>query len=522
MNSMRWNKRTAAVAIPVAFALGAVAAIGLRGNAGQSLTTEPPVQPTAQVLGTQQTFEQVATRLQPVVVSITSRVPVRNTSMQMPDMGGGDNPFQFFFPNTPGGPGTPRQFRMRPQNPDQPSFPQYARAGGSGVIVSSDGWILTNDHVVNGADKVTVTLHDGREFVGKVRPDYRSDLALIKIDANSLPTAQFANSDQARVGQWAIAFGSPFGLNDTMTVGIISSLNRSEQITEEGQGRYYPTLLQTDAPINPGNSGGPLVDIYGRVLGIDVAIESPSGASAGVGFAIPANSARYIMEQLMTRGSVTRGFLGLAPKSLTYADQQRYSVKEGALVESMQDGTPAAKAGFQVGDVIVRFNGQPVKDEVDLRDKVARTAPGTDVPVVVRRGGSEQTLHVTLSSAPDLQAAQNNQPSDQGADNTPSNPSVRAGKLGISAANANDPNIRQQFSLKSNVQEGAVVTDVVPGSPAAEAGISPGDIITKLNGRSVANANQLSEIARGLASGASVPAVVRHGDQILLVQLNIG
>ena len=521
MTSTRWQKRMARAAIiPAAFALGAVAAIGLRGNAGQSLSTEPPVQPTAQVLGTQQTFEQVATKLRPSVVSIRSRVAVRNTGMQIPDMGGGQDPFQFFFRGGPGGQGG-QQFRVRPQQPDQPSFPQYSYAGGSGVIVSPDGWIMTNDHVVNGADRVTVTLDDGREFVGKVRPDYRSELALIKIDAHDLPAAQFANSDQARVGQWAIAFGSPFGLRDTMTVGIISSLNRSESITEEGQGRYYPTLLQTDAAINPGNSGGPLVDIYGRVIGIDVAIESPSGGSAGVGFAIPANTARYIMEQLMTRGSVTRGFLGLAPKTLTYSDQQRYGVKEGALVESLQDNTPAAKAGFQAGDVIVRFNGQPVHDEVDLRDKVARTAPGTDVPVVIRRGGSEQTLHVTLGSAPDLQAAQNTPPSDQGADNTPSNPSVKAGKLGVSAANASDPNIRQQFSLKSNVQQGAVVTDVVPGSPAAEAGISPGDVITKLNGQNVANASQLSEIARGLSSGASVPAVVRHGDQTLLVQLNL-
>ena len=517
MRATRWQNRMArAAVIPAAFALGAVAAIGLRGNAGQSLTTVPPVQPTAQVLGTQQTFEQVASKLGPSVVSITSRVPVRNTGMQIPDFGGQD-PFQFMFPNAPGG----GQRRLRPQQPDQPNFPQYARAGGSGVIVSPDGWILTNDHVVNGADRVTVTLDDGREFTGKVRPDYRSDLALIKIDATNLPAAQFADSDQARVGQWSIAFGSPFNLRGTMTVGIISSLNRSESISEGGQGRYYPSLLQTDAAINPGNSGGPLVDIYGRILGIDVAIESPSGSSAGVGFAIPANSARYIMQQLMTRGTVTRGFLGLAPQTLTYADQQRYGVKQGALVASLQDGTPASKAGIQAGDVIMRFNGQPVKDEVDLRDKVARTAPGTDVPIVIRRNGSEQTVHVTISSAPDPQAAQNTPSSDQGADTPPSNPSVRAGKLGISAANASDPNIRQQFSLKSSVQQGAVVTDVAPGSPAAEAGISPGDIITQLNGRPVANANQLSEIARGLSGGATVPAVVRHGDQTLLVQLNL-
>ncbi|HLV80791.1 MAG TPA: trypsin-like peptidase domain-containing protein [Chthonomonadaceae bacterium] len=420
-----------------------------------------------------------------------------------------------------GGQGGLRQFPLRPQQPNQPQFPQYSFAGGSGVIVSRDGWILTNDHVVNGADRVTVTLDDGREFVGQVRPDYRSDLALVKIDAHDLTAAQFADSDRARVGQWAIAFGSPFGLRDTMTVGIISSLNRSESITEDGQGRYYPTLLQTDAAINPGNSGGPLVDIYGRVIGIDVAIESPSGGNAGVGFAIPANTARYIMEQLMTRGTVTRGFLGLAPQTLSYTDQQRYGVKEGALVASLQDGTPAAKAGIQAGDVILRFNGQPVKDEVDLRDKVARTAPGTTVPVVIRRNGSDHTVQVTLGSAPDLQAAQNTPPADQGPSNTPNSPSVRADKLGVTAGNANDANLRQQFSLKSNVRQGALVTDVVLGSPAAEAGISPGDVITQLNGRTVADANQLSEIARGLSSGATVPVVVRHSDQTLLLQLNL-
>jgi serine protease Do len=245
---------------------------------------------------------------------------------------------------------------------------RHAEASGSGVIVRSDGYILINDHVVAGADRVTVTLLDGRQFPGKVFRDPKSDLALIKINADNLPAAQLADSDSVRIGQWALAFGSPFALNDTMTVGVVSSLNRREEIGEGGTNRLYPILIQTDASINPGNSGGPLVDVYGRVVGVNVAIESPSGGNVGIGFAIPANTARFIMDQLISKGAVTRGYLGLAPASLSYEDQQRYNIKQGALVTEVQDGTPAAKAGFQVEDVIVRYDNKLVAGEATFRD----------------------------------------------------------------------------------------------------------------------------------------------------------
>ena len=307
MIARKWQRRASRAAIvPTLMGAGALVFVGLRGNAGPQ-NSIPPVQPAPQVLSIQDDFEKVADKLRPSVVSIKSRQTITGPSLRMGADNGQQDPFNgqpFQFPNVPGGGGN-RQFRMMPQT-------RRAEASGSGVIVRSDGYILTNDHVVSGADRVTVTLLDGRQFVGKVTRDPKSDLALIKIEADNLPAAQLADSENVRIGQWALAFGSPFALNDTMTVGVVSSLNRREEIGENGESRLYPNLIQTDASINPGNSGGPLVDVYGRVVGIDVAIESPSGGNVGIGFAIPANTAKYIMDQLITKGSVTRGYLGLA------------------------------------------------------------------------------------------------------------------------------------------------------------------------------------------------------------------
>lgn len=510
MVSSRWHNRgVRIVTVGGAFALGAFAVLGLRGYAGPTAVTPPPINPPAQALDMQSAFEQVAGRLRPSVVFIQSRQTVKSPVGVRPGADDDDSPFGFNFPGFPGfpqgqGPGM-RQFRM------MPSFPRHAVASGSGVIVRGDGYILTNDHVVNGADKVTVRLQDGREYTGQVKRDFRSDLALVKIDATGLPAAEMADSDRVKIGQWAIAFGSPFGLNDTMTVGIVSSLNREQSIGGGSDQRFYPRLIQTDASINPGNSGGPLVDIYGRVVGINVAIESPSGGNVGIGFAIPANTAKYIMEQLITKGSVTRGYLGLAPKTLDYDEQQKYGVKEGALVMLVEDGTPAAKAGFQVEDVIVRFNGEAVKDDAALREMVARVAPGTSVPVVVRRGDAERTLNVTVGTMPNAQVARND---------SPARPDAQA-KLGVSVADANDPQVRQQLGLKGQGTPGAVVVQVIPGSPAAEAGLQPGDIITRLDGKAITSANQLTEAARGLKSDATVSAVVRRGNQTVLAQIDI-
>jgi len=501
MQFTRWQKRAPrAVVIPVVFALGAVAAIGLRGNAVQPST---PVQPPAQAISMQNSFEQVADKLRPSVVFIQSRQNVKSPVMFQQGADGDDGfPFQF-----PGMPGNGQRFRMMP-----PAYPHKAVASGSGVIVRGDGYIVTNDHVVDGADKVTVRLQDGREFVGQVHRDFKSDLALIKIPASGLPAAEMADSDKVKIGQWAVAFGSPFGLSDTMTVGVVSSLHRQEEIGQGNDGRFYSSLIQTDASINPGNSGGPLVDIYGRIIGINVAIESPSGTNAGIGFAIPANTAKYIVDQLITKGSVTRGYLGLVPVMPTYDEKQRYGVTEGALVRVVSDDTPAQRAGFQVGDVIVRYNGKPVTDDAALRDMVARSQPGTRVDVVVKRNGSEHTLTPTIGAAPTEKVADNDSPA---AKETP------RGKLGVQVGSVSDPDVRQQFNLNAGVKEGALVVNVVPGSPAQDAGLQAGDVIIRLNDQPIHDAARLTEVSKGLKDGSTVPVVVRRGSQTLLLQINL-
>ena len=483
--------------VPAAFALGVgLTAVGLRVYAGEQ---KSPVTPPAHALELQSAFEQVADKLNPSIVFIKSR--------QAPSEAGADaqSPFDFQFPGLPR---LPNGRRL----PTTPQTQRHSYASGSGVIVRGDGYILTNDHVVMGADKVTVELADGREFVGKVSRDFKSDLALIKIDATGLPAAEIADSDKVKAGQWAIAFGAPFGqeLRNSMTVGVISAMHRSQSIGQGAENRYYSSLLQTDASINPGNSGGPLVDLYGRVVGINVAIESPTGANAGIGFAIPGNTARYVMEQLITKGAVTRGYLGLAPKTMSYAELKTYGVEKGALVQQVQDGTPAAKAGFQVEDVIVRFNGQDVAGEPELRDMISHTAPGTSFPVVVKRDGKEQTLNVTLGAPQDQKVAEKPTPATV----------TEKSKLGLKVGNVYDADLSDQAG-KAGAKSGAVVVEVIPGMPAAEAGIEKGDVITRLAGQKIANAAQLTTVAQGLQSGSTVTAVIRRGNQTLLTQIEM-
>ncbi len=477
-------------------------------------------------------FTAIADKLGPSVVSIKVEKKVRMAGIGGMDFerlfgfpGGDENDSPLVIPQDPQNPnrnqgaprnGRPRIFNM-PQGPQ--SAPQMfnQRGSGSGVIVREDGWILTNDHVVGGVDKVTVTLHDGRQYTGTVRRDYRSDLALVKIPASGLPPAEFADSDRVRVGQWAVAFGSPFQLDDTMTVGIISARQRQKEIAEDGQPRFYPSLLQTDAAINPGNSGGALVDINGRVVGINVAINTTTGGSVGIGFAIPSNTARNVMEQLITKGKVTRGFLGVKPVSLTPDRRSTYGVKDGgALIEQVTEGTPAEKAGFQVEDAVVRYNGKPVFDEVTFRDLVASTAPGTRVDVVVRRDGRETILTPTVGSLPDDFAGRAEQ-------TEPVKPAQAAekknGKLGILVAPVTK-DLVSQYKLNENAK-GVVVTAVEPDSPSREAGIQAGMIITRVNGRRINSAADLSAAVQTAKSGDTVRVIVQLGKTAALLTVTV-
>lgn len=437
-------------------------------------------------------FAAIARAVEPAVVSI--RV---DKSVRAPAVFQGMGSFFRVFGDVPGFP--PAQQMPR-------TFHEVG--SGSGMIVRSDGWILTNDHVVGDADRVTVKLSDGREFNGKVRRDFRSDIALVKIDATNLPSVRFGNSDDVRVGQWAIAFGSPFTLDGTMTVGIISARKRQDSIGIGDQQRFYPSLLQTDASINPGNSGGPLVDIEGRVIGIDVAINSPTGGSVGIGFAIPSNTAREVMEQLITRGQVIRGFLGVVPRALTAAERDQFGVQSGgALVQTVSDSTPAERAGLQPGDVILRYDGRPVADDIALRDMVADTAPGKTVSIEVRRNGHERTVQATLDRAPSAPGEASPIPTGS------------SGMLGL-RVQAATPDTLRDLHLPSGAR-GVVVTDVQNGSLADDAGLQPGDVIMRANGREVASEADLRNASRSTPSGHTLSLVVARGKSRTLVTIPI-
>jgi serine protease Do len=387
------------------------------------------------------------------------------------------------------------------------------RGSGSGIVVGTNGWILTNDHVVDGADKVTVTLHDGRTFTGNVRRDPRSDLAVVKIDASDLTPVDFADSDKVRVGQWAIAFGSPFELNDTMTVGVISARQRQKMIADGGTPRFYPNLIQTDASINPGNSGGALVDSRGRVIGINVAINSPTGGNVGIAFAIPSNTAKDVMDQLIQSGKVVRGFLGVRPTALTPSTRKQYNVTDGALIEEVNEDTPASKAGFQVEDVVVKMNGKSIHDDIQFRDMVARTAPGTKIDVVVVRNGREQTLTATVGSVPtegvNLTPKEKTQPTEE----------KKEGRLGVGVEPINAENSKQ-FNIEKGVT-GVVVMRVEPDSPAAEEGLRPGDVIVRANGHDVRTVEDLKSGISALKSGETARLVVQRGKVKVLMTVAV-
>ncbi|MEO7717910.1 MAG: trypsin-like peptidase domain-containing protein [Capsulimonas sp.] len=502
----------------------------------------PPTSPEQKslLLDMQDAFAKIAKTVEPSVVNIKVE-RFRNVDASdfglAPDQTPGDGPDAPDQPETPvkpptkdapkngtppkapakPKPGTPLKGDVAPAPPsaDAPSIkaptPRTQRrseATGSGVIVSSDGYILTNDHVVDGAANgiVTVTLSDGRQFKGKVYPDYRSDLAVVKIDPGSakLPAAQFADSSKVVPGQWAIAVGSPFNLENTMTVGVISALGRHQRIPGEtaGSGRYYPDLLQTDAAINPGNSGGPLFNIDGKVIGINVAIESPVEASSGVGFAIPSVTAQSIMNALITKGKVTRGYLGIAPDDLTPALQQEFSQPAGAFVRDVRVDSPAGKAGIQAADIITYFNGEPVTGEVSLRQAIADTEPGKSVKVAYVRSGTPFATSVTLITAPPV-------PGEDPGPSDVTNPT--RSKLGLGIRDIT-PHDRQEMSIPTSIQ-GVTVVSVEPNSPAEAASYAAGmplvgTVIQRLGKTVVKNKKDFDQALAAIGEADSFTASV--------------
>lgn len=389
------------------------------------------------------------------------------------------------------------------------------KAEGSGVIYSSDGWIITNDHVVNGMDSVKVTLTDGRTFDGKVtRSDDAGDIALVKIDAKDLPTIPFEDSDRVMPGNTAMAIGSPFGLDNTVTIGHISALDRGQLIGDSrfpGGARYYADLIQTDAAINSGNSGGALVDVDGKLIGINTAIASSTGGSNGIGFAVPSNQVKLIADLLIKDGKVERAFLGVEPAALKDVQKQQLGTEVGAFVKRVEPKSPADLAGIKAEDVITQVEDTKINTFMDLRNAMYKYKSGNSIKITVLRNKKSLTMEAKLTTPPRDVARTTprggSMPSPFGdsplqdpfGNDTPFRgnpfrglPSPRrsgAAHFGAMVSPVTG-DIRAQYHIPSD-KSGAVVVSTEPGSVAEKLGLQPGDLITSFNGKTVASADDL-------------------------------
>jgi serine protease Do len=395
----------------------------------------------------------------------------------------------------------PPMFRDLFGGPGGPDLPEGLKQEGlgSGVVVSADGYILTNHHVVKDADEVRVRLANNYdEFPAKVvGSDAKSDLAVLKIDVGSiqLKPVRFADSTKAEVGDVVLAIGNPLGVGQTVTMGIVSAVNRGVGIVD------YEDFIQTDAAINMGNSGGALVSSAGELLGINTAILSRSGGSIGIGFAVPANLARGVMEQIIADGKVVRGFLGVMIQPVTpdLAKAMKLKRHEGALVGDVTADSPAAKAGLRAGDVIVAYGDQPIADPRQLRLRVSQSKPGTSVPVTLVRKGEEQRVEVAVGTLSDDAEVASGKP-----DADPS-----GGNIGVRLQDL-DERARRRLRLPDRVQ-GALVGEVLPGSRAAEAGLRPGDVIHEVDGTAVDSAKAAVEAIRAATEGSVVLRIWSQG-----------
>jgi serine protease Do len=442
-------------------------------------------------------FSTMVQKYGPAVVNIQVVTKVATSFNGQGDQGddeGGDN-----------GPGNGNPFG--PNSPFAPFFhgapfqtpsPQPVHGEGSGFIIRPDGVIMTNAHVVNGASEVTVRMTDRREYTAKViGVDTKSDIAIIKINAKDLPTVKVGDSRVLKVGEWVLAIGAPFGFENSATAGIVSAKGRT---LDSG----YVPFIQTDVPINPGNSGGPLFNMRGEVVGINSQIYSRSGGYMGVSFSIPIDVAMQVGQQLQTTGHVTRGKLGVVIQNVTQglADSFGLPQPEGALVSNVEKGSPAERAGIQPGDVILKLNGQALKDSTELPVQIAAIAPGTSVDLEVWRDHTTRTVSVKLGSMEDKRTAS----ADAGSHND-------GGKLGLAVRPLNEREQRE-----GNLKGGLVVERA--SGPAAEAGIQPGDVVLAANGSPINNADDL----RGAVekSKGHIALLIQRGDARLFVPVRVG
>lgn len=435
--------------------------------------------------------------------------------------GPGPGPFGGPPPGPFGGPGGPGPFGGPPGEQDDPDMgpgggpPRPEMSGGSGVIIDPNGYIVTNNHVVDRATDIKVYLHNKKEYPAKVvGVDPKTDLAVIKIEATGLPHLKWGDYDKLQVGDIVLAVGSPFGLSQTVTMGIVSALGRGNVgITD------YEDFIQTDASINPGNSGGALVNMKAELIGINTAIFSRTGGNEGIGFAVPVSIAKNITDSLIKTGKVVRGWLGVGIQEITPDLAKAFKTKEqkGALVSDVNEQGPALKAGVQRGDVIVEFDGKEVQTVSELRNRVAQTLVGSNVKLKVIRDGQEKMLTLHIGERPsDALLAKGAEP---GA-GQPSSPEPRKGPLNVLSdlrIKALDDEARTQFNIGAKTT-GAVITHVQAGSPAEQAGLQKGDVIQEINRQAIATLKDFDSAAAKIKKeDSAVVLVSRQGNAIFVV-----
>jgi serine protease Do len=436
-----------------------------------------------------------------VNISVTQSVHNNGPAGGFPGMEGDEQMQEFFkrfgIPLMPGMPGMPGQ-----GGAPQPDY--KSQSLGSGFIISSDGYVLTNAHVINEADEVIVKLADKREFKAKiVGVDKRTDVALLKIDATGLPKVTIGDSAKLKVGEWVAAIGSPFGLENTMTAGIVSAKGRALP-----QENFVP-FIQTDVAINPGNSGGPLFNLAGEVVGINSQIYSRSGGSMGLSFAIPIDVAIDVSNQLKANGKITRGWLGIAIQEITKELAESFSMKNtnGALVAGVEKNGPADKGGLEAGDVITKFDGKAIGVSADLPRAVGATKPGKIAAVEILRKGSAKTLNIGVGEMP-------SDGSETAAPSTKPNGKVEANKIGLTLKE-----LTVQQKKKLNGKNGLLVVESV--GAAAQAGIRRGDVILGLNNSESQSVEQFNKQINAVTAGKTVAVLVQRGEATLYVPIKV-
>lgn len=440
---------------------------------------------------TSKAFTAVAKTAMPAVVFI-------KVEISAPEYEG--VPPGFSIPNNPFGDDDLFNRLFRGHFGGRPLPPQPQLGRGSGSLISSDGYIITNAHVVKGADKIEVTLHDGRvlpaTFIGA---DPQTDIAVIKIEGKGLPFLEFGDSDALDVGEWVVAIGSPFELEASLTVGVVSAKGRQGLKIND-----FEDFIQTDAAINPGNSGGPLLNLESKIIGINTAIFTRSGGYMGICFAIPSVMAKNVMQQLIEKGSVTRGYLGvtLQPLNPELAEGFNLDKAEGVIIAEVKKDSPAEKAGIKAGDIILEYNGKPVKNDHSFRNEVANMRPGDSISLKINRKGKILTISAVFGASPYSSA-----------------PAAINKKLGIEVEPLS-PEYSQQLGIAAN-EEGLVITNVTPGSTAAMAGLRPGFLIVAVNHKKVSSLEEYNEALDESMKNKRVLLLIRQGKMTRFYSIRI-